>query len=144
MVREMKYFLTHLTIQFLDILTADEDGGDGGGTHEDENDESMEYEQNPDCRTRVANESSKENDDENLMKDLITVECNKINGKLFNGTVNFSEAKTKIFRDGLGLDANLLSTVQIKFNKYPIITFKLKSKINVALDICMKLAKVSF
>ena len=61
MVREMKYFLTHLTIQFLDILTADEDGGDGGGTHEDENDESMEYEQNPDCRTRVANESSKEN-----------------------------------------------------------------------------------
>ena len=107
----------------------------GGGTHEDEDDESMEYEQNPDCRNRVANESSNENDGENLMKDFITVECNKLNGKLFNGSVNFSEAKTKIFQDGLGLDANLLSTVQIKFIKYPIITFKLKSKINVALVI---------
>ena len=62
------------------------------------------------------------------MKDIITVECNKLNGKLFNGTVNFSEAKTKIFQDGLGLDSNLLSTLQIKFNKCPIITFKLKSK----------------
>ena len=53
--------------------------------------------------------------------DTITVECNKLNGKMFIGTVNYSEAKTKVFQDGLGLDANLLSTVQIKFNKCPVI-----------------------
>ena len=95
----------------------------------------MEYEQNPDYRTRVANVSSRQINNDDLMQDIITVECNKLNGKLFNGTVNFSEAKSKIFQDGLGLDANLLGTVQIKFNKCPVITFKLKSKINVALSI---------
>ena len=51
--------------------------------------------------------------------------------KQFIGTVNFSEAKEKIFKDGLGLDAGLLGTVKITFNKCPVVTFKLKSKINV-------------
>ena len=102
---------------------------------EDEDVRSMEYEQNLDCRTRVANVSTNQIDNDDLMKDTITVECNKLNGKLFNGTVNFSEAKTKIFQDGLGLDANLLSTVQIKFNKCPIITLKLKSK-NIGSKCC--------
>ena len=69
------------------------------------------------------------------MKDIITVECHKLNGKLFNGKVNYIETKTKIFQDGLGLDPNLISSVQIYFNKCPIITFKLKSKINVILSI---------
>ena len=106
-----------------------EDGGVAqSGTSADEDVESMEYEQNPDYRTRVANVSSRQINNDDLMQDIITVECNKLNGKLFNGTVNFSEAKTKIFQDGLGLDANLLGTVQIKFNKCPVITFKLKSK----------------
>ena len=54
---------------------------------------------------------------------------------LFNGTVNFSVAKIKIFQDGLGLDANLLSSVKINFNKCPNVTFRLKSKINVRLSI---------
>ena len=80
---------------------------------------------NPEYRDRVVNE------DEDSMKDTITVKCHKLNGKLFNGTVNFSEAKTKVFQNGLGLDASLLSTVQLNFNKCPVITFKLKSKINV-------------
>ena len=65
--------------------------------------------------------------DQNMMKDTITVECQKLNGRIFNGTVNFSEAKSKIFRDGLGLDTGLLGTVKISFNKCPIITFKLKN-----------------
>ena len=54
-----------------------------------------------------------------------------MNGQLFNGKINFTEAKIKIFQDGLGLNANLLSTVKINFNKCPNVTFKLKSKINV-------------
>ena len=49
----------------------------------------------------------------NMMKDVITVECQKINGKLFIGTVNYSEAKIKIFQDGLGLDVGLLESVKI-------------------------------
>ena len=69
--------------------------------------------------------------DENMMRDVITVECQQLNGKQFIGAVNFSKANTKIFQDGLGLDAGLLGTVKIGFNKYPIVTFKLKSKINV-------------
>ena len=64
------------------------------------------------------------------MKDTITVECQKLSGKPFNGTVNYSEAKIKVFQDGLGLDANLLGSVKISFNKCPVISFKLKSKIN--------------
>ena len=69
--------------------------------------------QNPEIINRI----------EEVMKDIITVECRKLNGKLFNGTVNYSEAKTKIFKDGLGLDPNLLGTVRINFNKFPIITY---------------------
>ena len=69
------------------------------------------------------------------MRDSITIECQKLNGKLFNGTVNFSEVKIKMFEDGLGLDAGLLETVKINFNKCPVVTFKLKSKINVPLSI---------
>ena len=71
----------------------------------------------------------------NSMKDVITVKCQKLNGKSFIGTVNFSEAKTKIYKDGLGLDVGLLDTVKISFNNCPIVTFKLKTKINVALSI---------
>ena len=34
--------------------------------------------------------------EETLLRNTITVECQKLNGKLFNGTVNFSKAKIKI------------------------------------------------
>ena len=69
------------------------------------------------------------------MRDVITVECQKLKGKQFIGTVNYSEAKIKIFQDGLGLDAGLLGTVRITFNKCPMVTFKLKSKINITHNI---------
>ena len=72
-----------------------------------------------------------ENSDASKMRDIITVECHKLNGGHFIGTVNFSEAKKKIFQDGLGLDADLLERVRINFNKCPVVTFKLKSKINI-------------
>ena len=37
--------------------------------------------------------------EQNSLKDVITVECHKLNGKVFNGTVNYSEAKIKIFQE---------------------------------------------
>ena len=54
----------------------------------------------------------------------------KLNGRIFNGTVNFNEAKVKIFQVGLGLDTGLLSSVKFTFNKCPVVTLKLKSEIN--------------
>ena len=74
-------------------------------------------------------------DDQLVLKNIITVECQKLNGKTFNGTVNYSEAKIKIFQDGLGLDPSLLDCVKITFNKCPVINYKLKSEINVATSI---------
>ena len=74
-------------------------------------------------------------EEQHLMKDIITVECQKLNGKIFNGSVNFSKAKIKVVQDGLGLNPGLLGSVKIIHNKCPIITFKLKSKVNVALSI---------
>ena len=65
-------------------------------------------------KNAAAEEWSENN--ENEMRDVITVECQKINGKQFIGTVNFSEAKIKIFEDGLGLNAGLLGPVKITFN----------------------------
>ena len=53
----------------------------------------------------------------------------------FLGTVNYSEAKIKIFQDGLGLDPSLLDCVKITYNKCPVVTYKLKSEINVATSI---------
>ena len=81
---------------------------------DDEDDESMEYEPS-------------------LPKNTITVECQKLNGKTFHGSVNYSETKVKIFQDGLGLDPNILDCVKIAYNKCPVITYKLKSKIKLFL-----------
>ena len=84
--------------------------------------------QNPDHRVEIESELE-ENMDENdedqdesreydqpIMKNIITVECQKLNGKTFHGTVNYSEAKNKIFQDGLGLDPGLLDCVKITYN----------------------------
>ena len=94
----------------------DEDGAHNGESDGDED---------------MPGEAGEDDNDEIMMRDVITVECQKLNGRQFIGTVNFSEAKVKIFQDGLGLDAGLLGTVKITFNKCPVVTFKLKSKINV-------------
>ena len=50
--------------------------------------------------------------EQNLMRKFITVECQKLNGKQFYGTVNFSEAKLKIFQDRLGLNPGLLNCLK--------------------------------
>ena len=56
--------------------------------------------------------------DQNKMENTITVECQNFNGRLFNGTVNFSEAKVKIFQDDLGLDVGLPEAVKISFKRF--------------------------
>ena len=55
----------------------------------------------------------------------------KINGEDFKGTVNFMEAKEKIFQDGLKLDLKLIGGIQMGFYRCPIVTFKLKEPINL-------------
>ena len=65
------------------------------------NNEAME---NPDPNLGAPGGPSGAIDDHSQVKDTITV----LNGELFTGTVNYSEAKIKIFKDGLGLDVGLL------------------------------------
>ena len=84
--------------------------------------------QNPVHTNRIVNEPTSQNNEEdvqtmditepeqNKMKNTIVVEGCKLNGSLFNGTVNFSEAKIKIFQDGLGINTDLLASVKISFN----------------------------
>ena len=47
----------------------------------------------------------------------------------FTGTVNYSEAKNKVFINGLGLNPAILSSVKLSFRKFPILTFKLNETI---------------
>ena len=70
----------------------------------EEIDEDMENQGEEDSSSQVQVEARIERD---LPNDIITIECNKLNGKHFNGTVNFSEAKVKIFQDGLVLSLSL-------------------------------------
>ena len=78
-------------------------------------------------------DDSEPSTNQEMMTNTITVECQKLNGKPFIGTVNFSEAKNKIFKDGLGLDVGLLDVVKISFSKYEWLnesyeSFKVKCK----------------
>ena len=89
------------------------------------------YNEDEEVMEEDSNEEDSNGCERNLMRDVITVECRKLNGKAFIGTVNYSEAKTKIFHEGMGLDPSLLDSVKKKFNKCPVVHYKLKSKINV-------------
>ena len=101
--------------------------------------------QNPDNGIEMEQSNQVHHEDaeeQEGMKDTITIECRKLNDKPFLGTVNFSEAKLKNFQDGLGLNSCLLNGVNITFNKCPVVTFKLHSKINI--NLCIKNPSFSF
>ena len=49
------------------------------------------------------------------MRDVLTVECPKIYGPIFNGSITIVEAKNEIFIKTLGLSPDLLHTVQMSF-----------------------------
>ena len=54
-----------------------------------------------------------------------------MNESTFRGTINYTEAKDKIFNKRLGLPTTLLSTVRMTFNKYPSVHFKLNKDIDI-------------
>ena len=65
------------------------------------------------------------------LRDVLTVECLKLNGEDFKGTITYTEATMKIFQQGLGLSASILHSVKMSFNKCRIVSFKLKKQINI-------------
>ena len=65
------------------------------------------------------------------MKDVISVECTEINGRVFSGTITYSEAREKIFIESLGLPATLLHSYKMSFNKCRSISFKLNEQIDL-------------
>ena len=65
------------------------------------------------------------------MRDLLTVECQKINGEEFKGTITYTEAAVKIFQQELGLQADVLHSIKMSFNKFRTISFKLKKQIDI-------------
>ena len=81
------------------------------------------------------NEENNENDENasiNILRDTISVSCLRLNKSAFRGTINYTEAKNKIFEKGLGLQPNLLCSVKMTFKDYPTVHFKLNNKINIA------------
>ena len=54
-----------------------------------------------------------------------------MNESTFRGTINYTEAKEKIFMKSLNLSPNLLSTVKMTFKNFPTIHFKLTKEIDM-------------
>ena len=65
------------------------------------------------------------------MRDVLTIECLKLNGKVFKGTITYTEATVKIFQQELGLSADILHSVKMSFTRCRIVSFKLKKQINI-------------
>ena len=68
---------------------------------------------------------------ESGLRDVLTVECHKINGQDFKGTITYTEATVKIFQQELGLSTEILHSVNMSFGKYRTVSFKLKKQINI-------------
>ena len=65
------------------------------------------------------------------MRDVITVECQKINGEDFKGTITYTEATLKIFQTQLGLPNDILHSAKMSFSKCRLVSFKLKKQVNI-------------
>ena len=68
---------------------------------------------------------------EGPMRDVLTVECMKLNDTDFKGTITYSEAKERIFIEALGLSADLLHSLKFGYSSCRTITYNLKNQINV-------------
>ena len=64
------------------------------------------------------------------MRDVLTIECPKINGLPFRGSITYTEAKY-IFSDILRLTPNLVHSIKISFNKCRVITYKLTEQMDM-------------
>ena len=65
------------------------------------------------------------------LRDVLTVECQKLNGEEFKGTITYTEATVKIFQQELGLQSGDLHSVKMSFNKFRTVSFKLKRQIDI-------------
>ena len=65
------------------------------------------------------------------MRDKVTVDIFKIGDQQFKGTIKLKEAKTKIYKEAMGLPRDNLHAIEIEFRGHPVITYRLKKQINV-------------
>ena len=64
-------------------------------------------------------------------RDLIIVDIWTIDGEDFKGTIKPTEAKGLIYQGALGLSRENLHGLKIEFRGHPVITFRLKTSINI-------------
>ena len=65
------------------------------------------------------------------MRDVLNVECSKINGEDFKGTITYNEATIKIFQQKMDLPVENLHSIKMSFNQCQMVSFKLKNQINI-------------
>ena len=68
---------------------------------------------------------------EGAMRDVVNVECTKINGEDFKGTITYTEATVKMSQQKMGLQTDNLHSIKMYFNKCRMVSFKLKNQINI-------------
>ena len=68
---------------------------------------------------------------EGPMRDKVTVDIFRIGDQQFKGTIKLKEAKTKIYKEAMGLPRDNLHAIEIEFRGHPVITYRLKKQINV-------------
>ena len=71
--------------------------------------------------------------DDGPWRNVVTVEILWINGEDYKGTVRPREAKVAVYETALGLDLNNLHGIDIEFRGHPVISYRLKTQINVDL-----------
>ena len=64
-------------------------------------------------------------------RDKITVDIFKIGDVDYKGTVKLSEARCAIYKKALGLKRENLHAVEIEFRGHPVITYRLKERLNI-------------
>ena len=57
------------------------------------------------------------------LRDVLTIECLKINDEVFKGTITYTEATVKIFQQELGLPADLIHSINMSFGKLLLIVY---------------------
>ena len=61
---------------------------------------------------------------EGKMRDVITIDCYKINESDFKGTISYEEANEKIFTGALGLPVQLLHSLKMSYTDQRTVSFK--------------------
>ena len=64
-------------------------------------------------------------------RDVVMVDVLTANGQEFKGTIKHKEATKDIYQKALGLDRENLHGLKIEFRGHPVISFRLRSQINI-------------